>query len=309
MIRFALAMLGLFIPVSLAGAWNDKGHMVVARLAWKELSAGERAKVLEFLAKHPHYEEYLKKDRPDNIPEEEWVFMRAATWADWVRGGPAERRKYNQPTWHYVNLPLVQAGSQVKPPPLPEQNIIKQITASKNIVKLGGSQEERAIHVCWLFHLLGDLHQPMHCITFYGDAFPDGDRGGNRALARIEGRRIQMHAFWDELLGAGVSRGSIDSAMAEIEALIKDNAAAIEADLKANQTPEDWAKEGFAQAKRWAYLNGELRPANADQKPANEMLPNLSVDYAKDAGKVARLGAAKAGKRLAGVLREVISAN
>lgn len=283
--------------------------MVVARLAWKELSPSDRAKIVQFLTRHPHYEEYLKKNRPDNITEDEWVFMRAATWADWVRGGPEVRRKYNQPTWHYVNLPIIQAGSNVKPPPLPEENIIRQITASKGVAKLGGSQEERAIHLTWLFHLLGDLHQPMHSATLYGDTFPDGDRGGNRSLFRIEGRKIQMHAFWDDLLGAEVSLSSIESAVLEVEALAKEHATAIEMDLKNHQTPEDWAKEGHELAQRWAYRNGELKPANADRKPTNDELPNLTVDYAKDAGKVARQGVAKAGKRLAAVLREILAAN
>jgi hypothetical protein len=32
--------------------------------------------------------------------------MRAATWADWVRG----RRAFDHPTWHYIKYPIVEAG-------------------------------------------------------------------------------------------------------------------------------------------------------------------------------------------------------
>jgi hypothetical protein len=78
--------LGLLLIVSTpAFAWNDKGHMVAARLAWKKLTEEERSKVLEILKKHPHYVEFLTTKRPDGFSEDEWDFMRAATWPDWVR--------------------------------------------------------------------------------------------------------------------------------------------------------------------------------------------------------------------------------
>jgi hypothetical protein len=307
--RYLYTLVGLTLATAAAQGWNDKGHMVVAHLAWKELTVEERAKVVQFLQRHPHYAEYLKHDRPDNIPEDEWVFMRAGTWADWIRGGPPERRKYNEPTWHYINFPLVPAGSNVKPPELPATHVVKQIPASKEIAKLGGSQEERAIHICWVFHLIGDIHQPMHTITLFSKEFPDGDRGGNRSLLRINGRVIQMHSFWDNLLGEAVTLSSIGSTVLDVEKALQEHASEIESDLKANQTSEAWAKEGFALAKRHAYRNGELLPANIDTKPAKDVIPEVTEAYAKNAGHVARLGAGKAGKRLAVVLREILAAN
>ena len=60
--------------------------MVVARLGWRQRSEDQRAKVSAALKKHPHYSEYLADRRPEGFTEDEWAFMRAATWADWVRG-------------------------------------------------------------------------------------------------------------------------------------------------------------------------------------------------------------------------------
>ncbi len=37
-------------------AWNDRGHMVVARRAWYKLADRQRAQVVTILKKHPHYE-------------------------------------------------------------------------------------------------------------------------------------------------------------------------------------------------------------------------------------------------------------
>src|SRR5262249_20661753 len=83
--RKAVALTLLFAVSTPALAWNDKGQMVTARLAWKKLSDDQRSNVHEILKNHPHYGEFLAAKRPDGFSEEEWVFMRAATWSDWVR--------------------------------------------------------------------------------------------------------------------------------------------------------------------------------------------------------------------------------
>jgi hypothetical protein len=91
-------------------AWNEHGHMVVARLAWRQLTEDQRAKVSAILKKHPHYDEYLAARKPDGFTEDEWAFMRAAAWPDWVRG----KRDFDHPTWHFINYPVVPPGSSVK---------------------------------------------------------------------------------------------------------------------------------------------------------------------------------------------------
>ena len=91
-------------------AWNGTGHMVTARLAWRQLTEEQRGKVLAVLKKHPHYGAYLAAGRPEGFSEGEWAFLRAATWADWVRG----RRAFDHPTWHYINYPIIEAGSALK---------------------------------------------------------------------------------------------------------------------------------------------------------------------------------------------------
>ncbi len=306
--RSILSLMMLVAAVSSVHAWNDKGHMVVARLAWKELSPAERAKVIQFLAAHPHSDEFLKAQRPANIPQDEWVFMRAATWSDWIRGGPASRRKFHRGPWHFVNLPFVQEGSEVTPPAVADTNVIKQISASKLIARTG-NQEERALHLCWLFHLVGDIHQPLHCITLFSDDFPEGDRGGNRSLIRVDGRVVQMHRFWDGLLGKPTTLSSIGNTVLEIETLVQNSPDAVTGDLTAHKTPEEWAQESFDLGKRYAYLKGQLRPANNDEDPRDAAIPTVPDAYAEEAGEIARYCVAKAGKRLAQVIREVLAAN
>jgi hypothetical protein len=103
-----LAGLLLLAFVSTAFAWNDKGHMVVAQLAYEKLSPSQRDTIFEILKKHPHYKEFLIAEKPDNIAEAQWVFWRAATWSDWVR--THHKAEYHKGTWHYVDYPFVPKG-------------------------------------------------------------------------------------------------------------------------------------------------------------------------------------------------------
>src|SRR5262249_14821393 len=159
-----LACVLLLVGSTPALAWNEKGHLVIARLAWRQLTEDQRARVVAVLKKHPHYEEYLAARRPEGFGEDEWAFLRAATWADWGRSHHAGQ--FDHPTWHYVNYPIAPPGSAVDParhePPSSQENVVNQLAVC--VEKVGnGSDEERAVYLAWLFHLVGDIHQPLHC--------------------------------------------------------------------------------------------------------------------------------------------------
>jgi len=303
------ALVVLFALASTASAWNDKGHMVVARLAWRKLDAKQRAKIVKLLEKHPHLDEFLKAKKPANMTQDEWVFLQAATWADWIKVGPAERRKFANNNPHFVNLPLVAPGSDVKPAALPKVNVIQAIKDYKLKATAGGDRVERAVAITWLFHLLGDIHQPLHCATYYSADFPTGDRGGTRARLRIDGRSVQLHSFWDGLLGKETTLSSISSTVLEIEKMVQGGSDALKKDLAAHTTPKDWADEGFKLAKQYAYLDGKLKLANENDHLHGEAIPNAPAGYAEQAGETARYCAAKAGERLAQILREVLAKN
>ena len=80
-------------------------------------------------------------------------------------------------------------------------------------------------------------------MALYSDKYPDGDRGGNAIRIRISTSPTNLHSFWDGLLGRGTTAGNIGKDVAEIQAVMKDKAVAIQPDLDAHKTPEDWAKE------------------------------------------------------------------
>ena len=79
------AILTLLSAPGKAVAWNNTGHMTVALIAYRELTDGQKLAIAKVLKEHPHYEEFLAADRPAKVSENEWAFLRAATWPDWVR--------------------------------------------------------------------------------------------------------------------------------------------------------------------------------------------------------------------------------
>jgi hypothetical protein len=302
-------LLAVVTVLALAGpayTWNEHGHMVVARLGWNQLNDDQRSKVVAILKKHPHYDEYLAARRPVGFTEDQWVFMRAATWSDWVRG----KRDFDHPTWHYINYPVVPPGSAVKAsdhePPANQENVVNQLAVCVEKIRTG-TDEEKAIYMTWLFHLVGDIHQPLHCVALFSEQFPNGDKGGNDALIRIRSSPVKLHAMWDGLLGNGTSAGAINSDVREIEALIKEKAVDVQKELDAHQSFESWGREGQELARTVVYLNGDLKVAafSGRRIAADADVPTAPDGSAQNCGKVARYQVGKAGVRLADQIKRL----
>jgi hypothetical protein len=147
--------------------------------------------------------------------------------------------------------------------------------------------------------LIGDIHQPLHCTPVYSEPFPDGDRGGNLARIRIRSGPVNLHAFWDGLLGTGITAGAIGKDVQEIEGVMKEKADDIKKELSDHQTFESWGREGAALSKKVVYLDGELKVGAARDAD----VPEAPAEYAPAAGKVARVQVGKAGQRLADQLK------
>jgi hypothetical protein len=57
----------------------------------------------------------------------------------------------------------------------------------------------------WLFHLVGDIHQPLHTTQLFTVEYPTGDRGGNEICVRVTqtGQPMDLHRFWDGVITPG----------------------------------------------------------------------------------------------------------
>jgi hypothetical protein len=294
-----------FLLSSTALAWNDKGHMVVAQLAYQRLTPAQRESVAGILRQHPHWQELLIAERPDNVPEDQWAFWRAATWPDWVKH---HQEQFSHPKWHYVDFPFVPPGSAVhaESHQPKEENILTALPMCVDKVRTATGQE-RAINLCWMIHLIGDIHQPLHCVSLFCEQFPKGDVGGNDSLYRLGSHRIiKLHPFWDDLLGKGPTPTTVNRGAQEAQAALDANRAEVTREEQANPSFESWAKESYALAVAYAYVNGKVIPAVADRRKEPSEVPEVPESYAEQAGLIARVCIAKAGERLAGVMAQVV---
>lgn len=300
-------------------AWNHTGHMAVAKLAYGRLPRKERAEVDALLRAHPHYQRYLAADRPAEISEQEWVFLRAATWPDWVRGSRQHHEhdlhQYHHASWHYINKPYVvgrdagEFNARSLEPKAP--NAVTVLGESSQIVAGRGGAEEKAIRLCWIIHLVGDLHQPLHCATLVSRHYPPphGDDGGNRLAIRPHKHPERLHTYWDRLLGTSTHAKAIDRLVERIEASAARDAELAE-QMRVHTTFDSWADEGLQAAIEHAYLNGRLPLVDYEEVergeiPASEA-PVLPAGYGADARAFARRQAALAGRRLAALLSELL---
>jgi hypothetical protein len=319
-----------------ASAWNNVGHMTVAKLVYDQMTDGQKLKAIAILTQHPHFAMFLNTNRPDGVAENEWVFLRASTWPDWIRPmKPPDPRgeevtKYNIPGDHYINKPFVLPADQAlfadqDLSPNPNNNILLAFDRRMAQLKADDtSAEERAVALCWVLHLIGDIHQPLHCTSFFSALFADkdnngkltGDRGGNSFGVKIGGRKYKLHAFWDDLLG--VSTGGYEDTpanLASVYGLVKQAAETLHdpqynrekfPEIKGHTTFATWVDEGVELAKSRAYLNGELKPVKVQNDTIPDDANEAPGDYQQKAVDVAHRRISLAAYRLSDKLSEFI---
>ena len=109
----------------------------------------------------------------------------------------------------------VECGVYPGTTPPNEYNVLKAIQDCQAVIKSNVGAEAKAVAYCWLMHLVGDIHQPLHFTALFSqDRFPQGDRGGND-IPLTQGRNL--HALWDNLLGRQYYMRNVEKAVVELE--------------------------------------------------------------------------------------------
>jgi S1/P1 nuclease len=167
----SLVLLALVVLPLPAKAWNIPGHMLSAALAYQVLrqeSPQTVQRVKAVLEKHPWYANQWQA-RLQDIPVADHglvLFMLASRWADDIR---TQDKAQNRPSWHYINLPFKPEGQPASlqtrdPEPV---NILTAMADNERVVKSENDPERKAIALAWLFHLVGDIHQPLHTTQLF----------------------------------------------------------------------------------------------------------------------------------------------
>jgi hypothetical protein len=339
---FIMSLLAAFllIPACPTLAWVDAGHKIVAMIAWEELTPAAKAAIIQTLKAHPQFEKDLLNERPattapttqiipDGLVEpmpdaaDRHIFATAAIWPDMIRlQSHPMRAAYNHPYWHYISLPVVVDNQPVPPEKItdsaPPHNVVEALDKCVADLKDPAvSASDKAIALCWIEHLVGDIHQPLHAARLISPQFPTGDQGGNLiTLLRdppYPNSSMNLHLIWDSLPGQFKSE---DFDRYEADGLRNDPRFSREKlkDLLAVTDFMSWAKESNALAAHYAYLDGKLKGAattresrdgqasrDARSSPRDD-IPGVPPGYIAQAESVALRQLALAGHRLADLL-------
>jgi hypothetical protein len=200
----AFAAFAVMLAPRPARAWDEIGHMAVARIAWESMTPEARAAAVAILRGAPPETGIagLVSDPfwAGSDPDRE-LFTRTATWADIIRGREAAGHQLHQPSWHYVNFFWEQPAPGAPGRDLDRPHLglaVDSLQSFLNELQSGVvSQERKAVVLAWVLHLTGDVHQPLHASARVSAASPDGDKGGNDF--KLEGRH-NLHSYWDSAI-------------------------------------------------------------------------------------------------------------
>lgn len=313
------SLLILLLLPAVAQAWNDPGHMLSGIIAYRQMPEVSRRLIADRLRLHLRFEEDFLSLMPGSIPAQEqdmWVFAHAATWPDIARRfDHVDDRSaqdglvaaYHQPRWHYVNLPTFLGefeALQLRPVPA---NLTLAWTPGQALSGLNAVQAlKRAVHaqhgtmtparkavlMAWIFHLVGDLHQPLHSTAlFTTGAFPGGDRGGNRLVVDSS----NLHAMWDGAVASGEPWNLLKALADELSVAHR----AAGGRSAANLNFEDWLHESHALAETTVY-SFEVRSAvqRFNDHERDEVPVAIGQAYVERMTGASRLRITEAGYRL-----------
>src|SRR5712691_7343404 len=303
------AIAALLLPVRASLAWGPEGHRVIAFIADQQLQKsdpGVRAKILAILA----------TDKGKGLTRND--IASEATWADVLREKSEEARSATG-AWHsarfqpdnpdlasacFGRTPLP-AGYPASHGPKDNCSIDKITQFAAELKNLETSPGERLAAVQFLLNLVGDLNDPLHAID-------RGDQGGECVAVQIGSKPpVRLSSYWQDVLVAEV----VGSDPAKGAARIAASVPAAEAQKWAEGNPEAWALETFQTAKSvtYSFTAGQPEgkhnfPARAGQTEtcASADLYRVSPEYETKALAAVRLQLAKAGLRLARVLRDSV---
>lgn len=315
-------------------AWNKEGHMLTAALAYLTLKKDNPdavKRVVALLEKHPAFGQPIVGYTSASKPGQTWaeftqsltgddrdmaLFMLAARWADdakdypnpfhplyYKKSGPMQGIK----AWHYINYVYKPKTNTLSASPVEGPNILNGWQIQEALVKTG-ADSNRAKALCWMMHLMGDIHQPLHTVAMFTDSLPEGDQGGNLLWVKRprQGRErkdqtCKLHEFWDNnYFDRSRMDGLFEAVKAQALAMVANPALAKARfpKLKTNKTPESWArKETAVLAQKFAYSNGKLK-YSLDETTA-VLLPTA---YVTKATEVQEKQLVLAGLRMAGWL-------
>ena len=310
-----VSLVALLIAVAPAHAWNAIGHKMTAEIAFNQFSPERQQRITAVLRAHPRFEQDFTAAMPDEVAggsETEqaiWMIRRASIWPDLVpHVSESVRRRYHRGTWHYVNLPIYltehDAASldgqldhnmslQFEPPLQQNLNVVQALQGNLAVWQdQSAANADKAVALCWILHLTGDLHQPLHTVALFSRGhFPAGDRGGNDIRIDRSPRPTNLHAVWDSLPNEFADLTPSASTLATLAD-----------DVVTIDSPAAWLLRHYELALEFAYTPGLKADLQVGLAKGAAAAMTLNEAYRSRAGAIAKEQVIMAGHRIAALL-------
>ncbi len=318
--------MAMFVGILLLGgnsnlfAWGDQGHKAIWAAAQDQLTPKAKSRVSQIL-------------------DHDKLAM-TATWLDEARNafqhhkgklaGDPETDAFSanfpdHPSWHFINLPL-DAQTYETPGFTGPNDVVQRIEFCIKVLEGKDQSLSKRIALRVLVHLVGDIHQPMHCTAgYYDTADPDhpvlikdvaqarqfksfNDRGANQ-LRFGSGEFDKLHGFWDAELPKTICGGS--ASYKELQEILDDHIMSDNCPDDGDnfrKWPEQWVVESVVLA-RDAYASlvfGACKLGNAAPDTKIDRIDiALPADYGQTFASPAEAQMSKAACRLAALLNRI----
>lgn len=278
-----------------AMAWDDTGHRIVGIIAFNELSPEKQEKlngILKlgeplfvsindapalWLAAATTFPDYIKRNQSEKYEKE------ITSYNDWAWPPTLRDSKNNEGVrmkiWHYVNRPLFteKHGDHIQDPPFDAVKAVNFIGGQY------GKESEPKMKAFWIYfmsHIVGDMHQPLHCAASCAED-GRGDAGGN--FFKLLGDPSNLHYLWDSGIKDAVSRDGWRGGLIEKAAKIAQMHPPTEFETQIGDlNPDHWADEGAKLAESSVYTG--IQQGSTESAEYRQRRLDLSLKQAALAG-------------------------
>lgn len=243
-------------PVACSLLFSVSGHTLVLNIARKSLSlSSDQWNDLQL---------FINQEEP-YFPTLDFESGSMATWMDYIRSSTGLFD-----AWHYSDIPYFPSDNPA--------NFTPQISTSNNNItwaladimatslkSKSSSSWMKGVSLRFLFHLAGDIHQPLHCASLFSPQFPSGDYGGNdyKIDYTTESNKsiTNLHYFFDSVGGLWtttpalpISSSTLDMFNSEADDIMRSNPpSSFPQFIPMNINFTGWAQESHQLAISLAY--------------------------------------------------------
>jgi hypothetical protein len=191
---------------SAAFAWEHAGHMTTAAIAFEELEKARPGVIDDIgmlLLRHPDIAPFwVAANEAKGKERVRRMFIECARWPDDSKFTPRDMGSWHTARWAITANDATAEASEAadarqgKPAgqALESLELHAAMLASPET-----SPSERALALCWVMHIVGDIHQPLHTADLFSEDFPTGNAAG--ALSYVEDplgpTTMPLHVLWD----------------------------------------------------------------------------------------------------------------